>query len=71
MESTEQVCEAISNALKPLSSAQFASGSGMTDQEAMNQSRADFKALLLKNTRIQPQYRAVTSRYLILRSMKE
>lgn len=49
----------------------IASGSGMTDQEAMNKSRAGLKTLLLKNTRIQPQYRAVTSRYLILRSMKE
>jgi hypothetical protein len=43
----------------------------MTDQEAMNQSRADLKTLLLKNTRIQPQYRAVTSRYLILGFTKE
>ncbi|ODT62960.1 MAG: hypothetical protein ABS69_21970 [Nitrosomonadales bacterium SCN 54-20] len=65
------MCGALSNALKPLSAAQFASGSGMTDQEAMNQSRMDLKAPLLKNTRIQPQYWAVASRYLILRSTKE
>jgi len=56
---------------KTVIAAQFASGSGMTDQEAMNQSRAGLKTLFLKNTRIQPQYRAVTSRYLILRSTKE
>ncbi|SDZ73874.1 hypothetical protein SAMN05216403_101201 [Nitrosospira multiformis ATCC 25196] len=31
----------------------------MTDQEAMNQSRAGLKTLLLKNMRIQSPYRAI------------